>query len=149
MNERVSSAMEALDQAKECLAKAKSTAGIEAKEDAMTVSDEEPDKDLAGSTADRIKEGLTNLQTSLEALQTSAEQMVEDEQRHSNGLASTQHIRKSQNHPNRMVVLRGLARPSEYSDGIYCSEAFLTCGQCLRMHPKVDAWSSSRTKFCI
>ena len=81
MNERVSSAMEALDQAKECLAKAKSTAGIEAKEDAMTVSDEEPDKDLAGSTADRIKEGLTNLQTSLEALQTSAEQMVEDEQK--------------------------------------------------------------------
>jgi len=81
MNERVSSAMEALDQAKECLAKAKSTAGIEAKEDAMTVSDEEPDKDLAGSTADRIKEGLSNLQTSLEALQTSAEQMVEDEQK--------------------------------------------------------------------
>lgn len=47
----------------------------------MAVSDEEPDKDLAGSTADRIKEGLTNLQTSLEALQSSAEQMVEDEQK--------------------------------------------------------------------
>ena len=47
----------------------------------MTVSDEEPEKDLAGPTADRIKEGLTNLQTSLEALQTSAEQMVEDEQK--------------------------------------------------------------------
>jgi len=81
MNERVTTAMEALDQARESLAKAKSTAGIETKEDAMTVSDEEPEKDLAGPTADRIKEGLTNLQTSLEALQTSAEQMVEDEQK--------------------------------------------------------------------
>ena len=81
MNERVNAAMEALDQARESLAKAKSTAGIETKEDAMAVSDEEPDKDLAGSTADRIKEGLTNLQTSLEALQSSAEQMVEDEQK--------------------------------------------------------------------
>lgn len=81
MNERVNSAMEALDQAKESLAKAKSTAGIETKEDTMAISDEETDKDLAGSTADKIKEGLTNLQTSLAALQSSAEQMVEDEQK--------------------------------------------------------------------
>lgn len=81
MNERVNSAMEALEHAKESLATAKSTAGIEVKEDTMAISDEEPDKDLAGCTADRIKEGLTNLQTSLAALQSSAEQMVEDEQK--------------------------------------------------------------------
>ena len=81
MNERVNTAMEALNQAKESLAKAKSTAGVEAKEDTMAISDEEPDKEIAGSTADRIQEGLTNLQSSLEALQTSAEQMVEDEQK--------------------------------------------------------------------
>lgn len=80
MNARVTTAMEALEQAKESLAKAKSTAGIETKEDAMAVSDEEA-QDLAGPTADRITEGLTNLQTSLEALQTSAAQMVEDEQK--------------------------------------------------------------------
>ena len=64
MNARVTTAMEALEQAKESLAKAKSTAGIETKEDAMAVSDEEA-QDLAGPTADRITEGLTNLQTSL------------------------------------------------------------------------------------
>ncbi|CAL1143827.1 unnamed protein product [Cladocopium goreaui] len=81
MNERVNTAMEALNQAKESLAKAKSTAGVEAKEDTMAISDEEPDKEIAGCTADRIQEGLTNLQSSLEALQTSAEQMVEDEQK--------------------------------------------------------------------
>ena len=81
MSERVSSAMETLEQAKEALAKAKSTAGIEAKEDAMAVSDEDPEKDLTGPAADRIKDGLTSLQTNLEALRNSAEQMVEDEQK--------------------------------------------------------------------
>lgn len=80
MNERVTSALDALEQAKDSLAKAKSTAGIETKEDAMTVSEEEPEKDVAGPTADRIKEGLTSLQSNLEALKASAEQMVEDEQ---------------------------------------------------------------------
>ena len=52
----------------------------ETKEDSMAVSDEEA-QDIAGPTADRITEGLTNLQSSLEALQTSAAQMVEDEQK--------------------------------------------------------------------
>ena len=81
MNDRVSTAMDALEQAKDSLAKAKSTAGIEMKEDSMAISDEEADKEIAGNTADRIKEGLSNLQSSLAALQNSAEQMVEDEQK--------------------------------------------------------------------
>lgn len=81
MNERVNAAMEALESAKESLAKAKSTAGVEAKDDTMNVSDDDQDKDLTGPAAERIQEGLTSLQSSLEALQTSAAQMLEDEQK--------------------------------------------------------------------
>ena len=48
----------------------------------MVVSDDDTvkqDKDATNSTADRIKEGISNLHTSLDALRTSAEQMVEEE----------------------------------------------------------------------
>lgn len=81
MAERVATAQTALEQAKENLASAKASAGIEAKDDTMNVSDEEQDKDLSGGASVRIQEGLTSLQTSLEALQTSATQMLEDEQK--------------------------------------------------------------------
>jgi hypothetical protein len=81
MNERVIAAQTALDQAKENLATAKASAGIEAKDDNMNVSDEEQDKDLTGTASHRIQEGLTSLQTNLEALQQSATQMLEDEQK--------------------------------------------------------------------
>ena len=50
----------------------------------MIVSDEEPDKadkDLPHKTADKIKEGLASLHTSLDALRQSADQAVEDEQK--------------------------------------------------------------------
>ena len=58
--------------------------GIDAKDDAMAISDEEgdkTDKDLPHKTADKIKEGLASLHTSLDALRQSADQAVEDEQK--------------------------------------------------------------------
>lgn len=81
LNERVETAQAALDQAKENLATTKSQAGVEGKDAAMQISDDENDKDIAGATSARIKEGLSNLHTSLEALKTSAEQLVEEEQK--------------------------------------------------------------------
>ena len=81
MNERVTAAQTALEQARESLATAKASAGIETKDDTMNVSDEEQDKDLTGTASHRIQEGLTSLQTNLEALQQSATQMLEDEQK--------------------------------------------------------------------
>ena len=84
LTERVQAAQEALSAAKENLAKSKSTMGMENKDETMTVSDEETDKtdkDLPHKTADKIKEGLVNLHTSLDALRQSADQAVEDEQK--------------------------------------------------------------------
>ena len=82
MTERVSAALEALEQAKLNLATLKTAAGMDIKEDQMVVSDDDnvkQDKDTTNNTADRIKEGISNLHTSLDALRTSAEQMVEEE----------------------------------------------------------------------
>ena len=82
MTERVSTALEALEQAKLNLATMKTAAGMDVQEDHMVVSDDDTvkqDKDATNSTADRIKEGISNLHTSLDALRTSAEQMVEEE----------------------------------------------------------------------
>lgn len=82
MTERVSAALEALEQAKLNLATMKTAAGMDIKEDHMVVSDDDTvkqDKDTTNNTADRIKEGISNLHTSLDALRTSAEQMVEEE----------------------------------------------------------------------
>ena len=47
----------------------------------MQISEDENDKDAAGKTSARIKEGLSNLHTSLEALKSSAELLVEEEQK--------------------------------------------------------------------
>ena len=82
LTERVHKATEALEQAKEVLASTKSAAGVESKEDAM--SEDETDKatkEANSNAADKIKEGISNLHTSLEALKSSADQMVEDEQK--------------------------------------------------------------------
>jgi hypothetical protein len=79
MAERVTAAAEALETAKVNLAQSKQAAGVEVKEDAMTISEDDTDKDVSGQTAERIKEGICNLHTSLEALKSSAEQMVEEE----------------------------------------------------------------------
>ena len=72
--------MEALDQAKVNLAKSKQTAGVEVKDDAMTISEDDTEKDVSGPAAEKIKQGISNLHSSLEALKSSAEQMVEEEQ---------------------------------------------------------------------
>ena len=82
MTERVTAAFEALEQAKLNLATTKTAAGLDLKEDQMVISDDDnvkQDKATSNSTADRIKEGIDNLHTSLDALRTSAEQMVEEE----------------------------------------------------------------------
>ena len=82
LTDRVQKAMEALEQARETLATTKSAAGVESREDAM--SDEETDKttkEVNSNAADKIKEGITNLHTSLGALRSSADQRVEDEQK--------------------------------------------------------------------
>ena len=81
LNERVETAQAALEQAKINLATTKSQAGVESKEESMQISEDENDKDAAGKTSARIKEGLSNLHTSLEALKSSAELMVEEEQK--------------------------------------------------------------------
>ena len=81
LNERVDAAQLALEQAKESLATTKSQAGMDAKDETMQVSEDENDKDVAGRTSARIKEGLSNLHTSLAALKTSADQLVEEEQK--------------------------------------------------------------------
>lgn len=82
MTERVHKALEQLEQAKDTLAKTQSLAGVEHKEDGM--SEDEADKDAKAvntNAADKIKEGISNLHSSLEALRSSADQMVEDEQK--------------------------------------------------------------------
>lgn len=61
LNERVEAAQASLDQAKENLATTKSQAGVDTKEDSMQVSEDDNDKDVAGKTSARIKEGLSNL----------------------------------------------------------------------------------------
>jgi len=80
MAERVTAAVDALDQAKVNLAKSKQTAGVEVKDDAMTISEDDTEKDVSGPAAEKIKQGISNLHSSLEALKSSAEQMVEEEQ---------------------------------------------------------------------
>jgi len=79
MADRVAAATEALESAKVNLAQSKQAAGVEVKEDSMTISEDDTDKDVSGQAAERIKEGICNLHTSLEALKSSAEQMVEEE----------------------------------------------------------------------
>eukprot|EP00435_Cladocopium_sp_Y103_P025498 s1969_g6.t1 len=81
MTERVTSAMQNLEQAKDSLAKSKSSAGVDSRDD-TNASDEEMDckKEVSNAAADRIKETLSGLQANLEAMKTSAEQMVEEEQ---------------------------------------------------------------------
>ena len=80
LTDRVTAAVEALDQAKVNLAKSKQTAGVEVKDDAMTISEDDTEKDVSGPTAEKIKQGISNPHSSLEALKSSAEQMVEEEQ---------------------------------------------------------------------
>eukprot|EP00435_Cladocopium_sp_Y103_P030710 s1969_g7.t1 len=83
LTDRVNNAINALEQAKENLAKTKSSVGVESKEDAMGVSEDDADlakKDLTDAASVKILESFTGLQTSLEAMKTSAEQMVEAEQ---------------------------------------------------------------------
>ena len=124
MNERVTAAQTALEQAKENLATAKASAGIESKDDTMNVSDEEQDKDLTGTASHRIQEGLTSLQTNLEALQQSATQMLEDEQK----ALKRPRIEEKPDHGTKpsepSSTVPGLVRPSKYYPGKYCSMAY-------------------------
>ena len=46
----------------------------------MTISEDDTEKDVSGPAAEKIKQGISNLHSSLEALKSSAEQMVEEEQ---------------------------------------------------------------------
>ena len=81
MNARVEAANASLEQAKENLATSKSLAGVvENKEDAINVSEDDTEKDVFGKTSERIQQGLASLQSSLQELRTSAEQMIEEEQ---------------------------------------------------------------------
>ena len=82
MTDKVQKATEALAQARETLASTKIAAGVENRDEAM--SEDEADKETKeanSNAADKIKEGITSLHTSLEALRTSANQMLEDEQK--------------------------------------------------------------------
>lgn len=82
LTDRVQKAVEALAQAKDALAKTQSQAGVELKEDGMSEDDAEKEAKVVNTNAaDKIKEGISNLHTSLEALRSSADQMVEDEQK--------------------------------------------------------------------
>ena len=83
MMERVSAATAALQEAKANLANTKTLAGVEQKEDLQPASDDEmdKDKDIAGQTSQRIQEGIQNLHNSLKQVQSSADQMVEEEQK--------------------------------------------------------------------
>ena len=82
LTDRVQKAAEALAQAKETLAKTKSLAGVENREEAMSEDDtEKAAKEVNITAADKIKEGITNLHTSLDALRSTADQMVEEEQK--------------------------------------------------------------------
>lgn len=81
LTERVQKATEALAQARETLASTKTAAGVENREDAMSEEDSEKAKEATINAADKIKEGITSLHTSLEALRSSADQMLEDEQK--------------------------------------------------------------------
>eukprot|EP00435_Cladocopium_sp_Y103_P042148 s3646_g11.t1 len=82
LTERVNNAIQALEQAKENLTKSKSSAGVESKEDSMGISEDDADlakKDLTDAAAEKITESFKGLHTSLEAMKTSAEQMVVEE----------------------------------------------------------------------
>eukprot|EP00435_Cladocopium_sp_Y103_P046155 s216_g13.t1 len=82
LTERVNAAVLSLEHAKENLAKSKSSAGVETKEDSMNISDDDTDlakKDVSNATAERIQESLTGLHTSLAQMKSSAEKMVEEE----------------------------------------------------------------------
>eukprot|EP00435_Cladocopium_sp_Y103_P050690 s495_g15.t1 len=83
LTERVNAAVQSLEMAKETLAKSKSSAGVETKEDSMNISDDDQDlakKDVSNATAEHIKESLTGLHSSLEQMKNSADKMVEQEQ---------------------------------------------------------------------
>ena len=80
LSARVPSAKESLANAKEVLSTSKFSAGVDAKEVAATMSDEEPDKDLSAATAAKISEGFTQLSSGLQTLQAQAEQAEKEEQ---------------------------------------------------------------------
>ena len=79
VNDRVKAAEDALKTAKENLSTMKAQAGADNKDEQM-MSEEESTKDLPVNHSDCIQTGLANLQSSLNALKSSAEQMVEEEQ---------------------------------------------------------------------
>ena len=83
MLERVNTATTALQEAKANLANTKTLAGVEQKEEMHPASEDDmdKDKDIAGQTSQRIQEGIQNLHHSLKQLQSSADQMVEEEQK--------------------------------------------------------------------
>ena len=82
VNSRVLQAREALVAAKDTLNNHKVAAGVDSKEDAATMSDqEELDKDVASSTAAKITEGFTQLSAGLQSLQQQAEIAEQEEQK--------------------------------------------------------------------
>ena len=83
LTERVAVAQEALATARTHLTRTQESAGVEVKEDAMHISDEETDKtnkDATTNASDQIQQGLAGLRDSLDALKKSADKAAEEEQ---------------------------------------------------------------------
>lgn len=80
VSERVTQAREALASARETLSNSKKAAGVEAKEDANTMSDTE-EIDISANTATKITEGFNQLSAGLQTLQQQAQMAEEEEQK--------------------------------------------------------------------
>ena len=77
---RVQAAKDALTAAKETLSTSKVAAGVDSREEAAAMSEEEGEKDLSAATAAKISGGFTQLSTGLQTLQQQAEQAEKEEQ---------------------------------------------------------------------